>query len=216
MTATFRQVGTPLHRDGEDRREKRETTMRPTADLQRFRTDFIKNFQRIRRNTTPGDAQFLRILVESSKAKNGLEIGVATGYGAIVMGLGFERNGGHLTSIDIDGEMVKTARANIEKMQLQDVVTVVKGVALKVIPKLDGPFDFVFIDAAKTEYLDYLRAVEPKLKASTVIVADNVIQHADEMRDFLDAVQNDPKYQTVIIRASKEKGDGMAVVYKAR
>ena len=190
--------------------------MRPTADRQRFRTDFIQNFQRIRMNTTPGDARLLRILIESSRAKNGLEIGVATGYGAIVMGLGFERNGGHLTSIDIDGEMVKTARANIRKMQLQEVVTVVKGVALKVIPKLDGPFDFVFIDAAKEEYLGYFRAVEPKLKARAVIVADNVIRFADVTRDFLDAVQNDPTYQAVIIRASEEKGDGMAVIYKAR
>ena len=116
-------------------------------------------------NTTPGDARFLRILIESSRAKNGLEIGMATGYGAIVMGLGFERNRGHLTSIDIDAEMVATARANIRKMELQKTVTVVKGAALKVIPKLDGPFDFVFIDALKQEYLGYLRAVEPKLKA---------------------------------------------------
>ena len=123
--------------------------MRSSIDLQQFRNDFIKNFQRIGMNTTPGDARFLRILIESSRAKNGLEIGVATGYGAIVMGLGFERNKGHLTSIDIDAEMVATARANIRKMELQKTVTVVKGAALKVIPRLDGPFDFVFIDAWK-------------------------------------------------------------------
>jgi predicted O-methyltransferase YrrM len=186
----------------------------PTADLQRFRDDFVRSFQRIEKNTTPGDARLLRILIESSRARRGLEIGVATGYGAIVMGLGFERNGGRLTSVDNDGEMVKTARANIRKMQLQEVVTVVKGEARKVIPKLDGPLDFVFIDAAKDEYLGYFRAVEPKLAARAVIVADNVIQFAEEMRDFLDAVQNDPKYQTVIIRASEEKDDGMAVIYK--
>jgi predicted O-methyltransferase YrrM len=187
-----------------------------SSDLCSLRYDFIENFQRIEKNTTPGDAQLLRILIESSRAKNGLEIGVATGYGAMVMGLGFERNGGRLTSIDNDAEMVKTARANIRKMQLQEVVTVVKGAAQKVIPKLDGRFDFVFIDALKDEYLAYFRAVEPKLKARAVIVADNVIMYADEMRDFLDAIQNDPKYQTVIIRASDEKGDGMAIVYKGK
>ena len=181
-------------------------------DLERFRNDFIKNFKRIGLNTTPGDAGLLRILIESSRAKRGLEIGVATGYGAMVMGLGFERNGGRLTSVDVDGEMVKTARANIKRMQLQDVVTVVKGSALKMIPKLEGPWDFVFIDAAKDQYLDYLRAVEPKLTARAVVVADNVIQCADAMPDFLDAIQNDPKYQCVIIRASEEKGDGMAVI----
>jgi len=184
------------------------------ATLQKFRAEFIENFSRIPWNSTPGDAQFLRILIESSRAKRGLEIGVATGYGAIVMGLGFERNGGHLTSVDPSAEMVNAARANIRKMQLQGVVSVVKGAGLNVIPKLDGPFDFVYIDAVKQEYLGYLRAVEPKLKSRAVVVADNVIKHADAMRDFLDAVQNDLRYQTVIIRASQEKGDGMMVIYR--
>jgi caffeoyl-CoA O-methyltransferase len=187
--------------------------MRVSRDLQQFRSEFIKDFQRIGMNTTPGDARFLRILVESSRAKSGLEIGTATGYGAMVMGLGFERNRGHLTSIDIDAEMVATARANIKKMKLQETVTVVKGAALKVIPKLAGPFDFVFIDAWKEEYLGYLRAVEPKLKRRAIIVADNVIQFADQMRDFLDAVQVDPKCQSVIVRPSEEKHDGMMVIY---
>ena len=183
-------------------------------NIEQSRAEFIENFARIPWNSTPGDARLLRILIESTKAKDGLEIGVATGYGAIVMGLGFERTGGRLTSVDPDAAMVKAAKANVRKMQLQDVVTVVKGDALKVIPKLDGPFDFVFIDALKEEYLQYFRAVEPKLKARAVVVADNVIAQAAAMRDFLAAVQSDPKYQKVIIRASDEKGDGMLVIYK--
>ena len=92
----------------------------------------------------------------------------------------------------------------------------VEGEGLKVIPTLNGPFDFVYIDAVKEEYLGYFRAVEPKLTIGAVVVADNVIKHADAMRDFLDAVQNDPQYQTAIIRASEEKGDGMAVIHKAQ
>jgi caffeoyl-CoA O-methyltransferase len=188
--------------------------MRVSRDLQQFRSDFIKNFHRIGMNTTPDDAKFLRILIESSKARNGLEIGVATGYGAIVMGLGFERNRGHLTSIDVDAQMVAAARANVKKMQLHETVSIVKGAALKVIPKLDGPFDFVFIDAWKKEYLAYLRAVEPMLKPRAIIVADNVIQFADEMQDFLDAVRDDPAYQSVLVRPSEEKHDGMLLLYR--
>jgi caffeoyl-CoA O-methyltransferase len=203
-------------RQGEPKQVQQRMTMRVSNDLQQFRNDFIKNFHRIGMNSTPDDAQFLRILIESSRARNGLEIGVATGYGAIVMGLGFERNKGHLTSIDIDAEMVSTARANIRKMELRKTVTVVKGAALKVIPKLDGHFDFVFIDALKEEYLGCLRAVEPKLKPRAIIVADNVIQFADEMRDFLDAVRSNPKYQSVVIRASKEKHDGMMVICRGK
>jgi predicted O-methyltransferase YrrM len=110
--------------------------------------------------------------------------------------------------------MVDAAQANIRTVQLQDVVTVVEGEGLRVIPKLDGPFDFVYIDAVKEEYLGYFCAVEPKLTTGAVVVADNVIKHADAMRNFLDAVQNDPNYQAVIIRASEEKGDGMMVIYK--
>jgi predicted O-methyltransferase YrrM len=188
--------------------------MQTMADLHQFRADFIGNFQRISKNTTPGDAQFLRILIESSGAKVGLEIGTATGYGAIVMGLGFEQTGGHLTCVDCDGEMVKTARLHLREMQLQDVVTVVEGAALTVIPTLQDRFDFVFIDALKEEYLAYFRAVEPKLAPRAIVVADNVIKHAGAMRDFLDAMANDPKYQSVIIQASSEKGDGMMVIYK--
>lgn len=190
--------------------------VRPSTDLHEFRIEFVEKFPRIRANTTPGDARLLRILIESSRAKHGLEIGVATGYGAIVMGMGFKRNGGHLTSVEIDPEMVKKARANIKRMRLDDVVTVVRGAALDVIPRLEGPFDFVFLDAAKKEYFDYFRTVEPKLKARSIVVADNVIQFAADMPDFLEAVQNDPKYQTVIVRASEEKGDGMAVIYRTK
>jgi predicted O-methyltransferase YrrM len=188
--------------------------MQTPNELDRRRSDFIKSFRRIGINTTPGDARFLRILVESSRSKNGLEIGTSTGYGAIVMGLGFERNKGHLTSIEIDAKVAATARANIRKMELLETVTIVKGVALKLIPKLDGFFDFVFIDALKEEYLGYLRAVEPKLKDRAIIVADNVIQFADQMRDFLDAVQSDASYQSVLVRASEDKHDGMLVMYR--
>jgi caffeoyl-CoA O-methyltransferase len=186
--------------------------MKSPKQLDHLRNDFIKNFDRIEYNSTPGDAQFLRILIESSRAKSGLEIGVATGYGAIVMGLGFERNKGHLTGIDMDAKMVTAARANIKKMDLQETVTVMKGAALKVIPKLDSSFDFVFIDALKKEYLQYFLAVEPKLKPKAIVVADNVIQHAESMQDFLDFIQTNPKYHSVIIRASDEKQDGMMVI----
>jgi caffeoyl-CoA O-methyltransferase len=186
----------------------------PAGKLEQMRNRFIKSFQRIEMNTTPGDATLIRILIESSKAKRGLEIGTATGYGAILMGLGFERNGGKLVSVDPDPQMVKTARKNIAKVKLHETVSFIEGDALDVIPALKGKFDFVFIDAIKEDYLKYLRAIEPKLKPGSVIVADNVIQFAKRMGDFLDYVLNDPNYRTVIIRASGEKADGMAVSYR--
>lgn len=180
------------------------------------RNDIIANFQRTGLNTTPEDAMMLRILVESRNAQRGIEVGSATGYGAIQMGIAFERTGGHLFTLEIDPEMVKTCREYIEKMGLEKSVTCIEGDALKTLPELEGEFDFVFIDAVKVDYFKYFQLIEPKLKPGAVIVADNVIISAKEMKDYLDYVQNSPDYDTVIIRASDEKKDGMAISYKIR
>ena len=179
-----------------------------------FRKRFIKNFQRNWLNTTEGDAMMLRILVESAGAKRGVEVGSANGFGAINMGIAFERTGGHLYTLEIDPRRVKECRENLKKVGLENTVTCIEGDALKTLPTLEGEFDFVFIDALKQDYLKYLKLLEPKLKPGTVIVGDNVIQSARAMKDFLDYIQESPNYDTVIIRASMEKNDGMSVSYK--
>ena len=181
-----------------------------------FRNEFIKNFHRTGLNTTPGDAMMLRILVESSDAKRGIEVGSASGFGAINMGIAFERTGGHLYTLEIDPRSAEVCRDNLQKVGLENTVTCIQGDALKTLPALEGQFDFIFIDALKRDYLKYLKLVEAKLKPGSVIVADNVIQSARAMRDFLDYIQNSPDYDTVIIRASMEKNDGMSVSYKIR
>jgi len=181
-----------------------------------FRNQFIKNFQRTGLNTTPADAMMLRILVESSGAKRGVEIGAASGFGAINMGIAFERNGGHLDTLEIDPRWAKETRENIRKMGLEDSVTCIEGDALETLPALEGPIDFVFIDALKSDYLKYLKLIESKLAPGAVVVGDNVIRSARAMQDFLDYVQNSPDYDTVIIRASMEKNDGMSISYKIR
>jgi predicted O-methyltransferase YrrM len=181
-----------------------------------FRKQFIDSFHRTSLNTTPGDAMMLHILVEASGAKRGVEVGSASGFGAINMGIAFERTGGHLWTHDINPAAIKETRANLEKVGLENVVTAVEGDALKTLPNLEGPIDFVFIDALKRDYFKYLKILEPKLKPGAVVVADNVIQSAREMKDYLDYVQTSPDYDTVIIRSSMEKNDGMSVSYKIR
>ena len=187
-----------------------------TNDVQPARKAFIEQFQRIGLNSAPGDAAMLRILVESSGAKRGVEVGTATGYGAILMGLGFERTGGRLVTVDIDPNMVATTRENLKQVGLDNVVTVVQGDALEVLPKLEGQFDFVYLDAVKSDYLKYLRALEPKLVPGAVIVADNVIRSAGAMADFIEAVNNSPNYLSTTIRADDTKRDGMMVIYKLK
>lgn len=192
----------------------------PAADYKGVSTEarqrLFKEFKRIGLNTAPGDAMFLRILVETRGAKRGVEVGSATGYGAVNMGIAFERTGGHLVTIDIDPKMVEATRENVKKFGLEKTVTAVEGDALKELPKLEGEFDFVFLDALKSDYLKYLQAIAPKLKAGALVVADNVIRSAGEMKDFLEFMQTSPDYEMVIVRSSLEKNDGMALCYKLR
>jgi predicted O-methyltransferase YrrM len=183
---------------------------------QEFREQFIRSFPRLSLNTTVGDAMMLRILVESSNAKLGIEVGSATGFGAINMAIAFERTGGHLYTLEIDPKMVKECRENVQKVGLQNIITCIEGDARKTLAQLEGQFDFAFLDARKEDYLKYLKLIEPKLKPGSVIVADNVIRSAKAMQDFLDYIQNNTNYNTVIIRASTEKNDGMSISYKIK
>lgn len=180
------------------------------------RKAFIDAFQRTGLSTTPEDAMLLRILVESRKAQRGVEVGSAAGYGAINLGIAFERTGGHLFTLEIDPEMVQACRDNVAKTGLDNSVTCIEGDALQTLPALEGEFDFVFLDAVKKDYLKYLKRIEPKLKPGAVIVADNVIQSAEAMKDYLEYVKTGPDYETVIVRASDEKQDGMALTYKIK
>jgi predicted O-methyltransferase YrrM len=68
----------------------------------------------------------------------------------------------------------------------------------------------------KSDYLKYLKLIEPRLKRGAVVVADNVIKSERAMKDFLAYIQSSPNYDTVTIQASAEKGDGMTVSYKIR
>jgi len=181
-----------------------------------FRKKFLAEFPRTWLNTAPEDALLLRILVEARRAQRGIEVGSANGYGAIHMGIGFERTGGHLYTLEIDPTMVRACRENIRKMGLTKSVTCIEGDALKTLPKLEGEFDFLFIDAVKSDYLKYLKAIEPKLKAGAVIVADNTILYAGAMRDFLDYLERSPDYEIVTVRATDSKRDGMSIGYKIR
>jgi len=180
------------------------------------RKQFIDSFQRDGRSTAPGDAMMLRILVETARAKRGVEVGSASGFGAINMGIAFERTGGHLWTLEIDPDRVKETRENLAKVGLENVVTCIEGDALKTLRDIEGPIAFVFIDAVKQDYFKYLKIIEPKLAPGAVVVADNVIQSARAMKDYLNYVQTSPDYDTVIIRSSMEKNDGMSISYKIR
>lgn len=157
------------------------------------------------------DGRFLRVLIASSGAKRALEIGGASGYSAIWMGMGLRETGGTLVTIEYDETRAKELMENIRRAGLSDVVAVVSGDAFRRIPELQGEFDFVFLDAWKKDYKRFFDLVYPRLSARGLFVAHNVVNKRDEMGDFLDAVQNHPSLWTTIVSPS---GEGMSVSFK--
>ena len=121
------------------------------------------------------------------------------------------REGGGSFRIVAQREHIKKI---IQIVGLDKTVTVVEGDALKVMPTLEAGIDFVFIDALKPDYLKYFKILEPKLVRGATVVADNVIVSARQMSDFLSYVQSSPNYDSVVIRASLHKNDGMLIGFK--
>lgn len=104
--------------------------------------------------------------------------------------------GGKVTCVEANPKIAEVAKRNIARAGLEKVIEVRVGEAQKVIPTLSGPFDMVFIDAEKEEYLEYLKLVEGKLKKGGVVVADNVKDHAKRMGDYLEYVRDSGKYSS--------------------
>ena len=157
------------------------------------------------------DGRFLRVLVASSGAKKALEIGGASGYSAIWIGLALRETGGKLVTIEYDPARAKELSANVARAGLSDVVQVVSGDAFAEIPKVAGTFDFVFLDAWKKDYKRFLDMVYPRLDKGGLFVAHNVVNKRSEMADFLDAVHKNPSLWTTIVSPS---GEGMSVSLK--
>jgi caffeoyl-CoA O-methyltransferase len=157
------------------------------------------------------DGEFLRLMAVSSRSKRALEIGGAFGYSAIWMGLGLQETGGTLTSIEYDPARAKMAQENIRRAGLAQIATVVVGDAFKEFPKLSGEFDFLFRDAWKRDYKRFFDIVFPRLRPGGLFLAHNVVNKSSEMRDFLDAVQQNPAVLTSIVRPGDE---GMSVTLK--
>jgi predicted O-methyltransferase YrrM len=159
------------------------------------------------------DGRFLRTLAAASGARRALEIGAASGYSAIWLGLAMRETSGRLVTIEYDAARAREAAANIRRAGLADVVEVVAGDAFQQIPRLAGTFDFVFLDAWKRDYRRFFDLVFPRLERGGLFVAHNVVNKADEMRDFLAVVDSHPDLWTAIVRPS---GEGMSVSYRVR
>jgi predicted O-methyltransferase YrrM len=168
----------------------------------------------------PEVAQLVRSLVRMKRPRRLIEVGTNIGYSVIVMGRECDADA-VVETIEIDHNTLSTARRFVAEAALPCRVVFHEGAALEVLPRLTGPFDFVFIDCVKTEYDDYLEALLPKIERGGVIVCDNLLwkgrvaagEHdaaTDALRAFNRRLASDPRLITSILAVGD--GTGVSVV----
>jgi caffeoyl-CoA O-methyltransferase len=135
--------------------------------------------------------RLIRRLLERRAPRRAVEIGSLLGYSAILIADALPRNG-RLTCLEMNPYLARFVAGNAEEAGLGRKVKVIVGDALQIIPTLPGPIDFVLIDAAKEQYLDYIRGLEPNLATGAVIVADNTGIYRREVKPYLDHVRRTP------------------------
>jgi len=159
------------------------------------------------------DGRFLRVLVATRGTRRALEIGGASGYSGIWIGQGLRQTGGRLVTIEYDPVRAKEAAENIKRAGLSDIVQVIAGDAFVEIPKLQGTFDMIFLDAWKKDYKAFFELTFPTLEPGGVFLAHNVVNKREEMGDFFDAIGAAPGAWSTIIAPS---GEGISLTYKGR
>lgn len=168
------------------------------------------------------EGRFLEMLVYALKPRHVLEIGTYSGYSALAMAAGLPA-GGRITTCELSPEHAEAARHHIDSSPYSGLIEVLQGPARDTLEKLSGPFDLVFIDADKTNYLAYYEAVLPKLASGGLIVVDNtlwsgrVLDGSDESADtlairaFNDALVNDER--VVVVQLTVR--DGVTLIRRA-
>jgi predicted O-methyltransferase YrrM len=171
--------------------------------------------------TGPIEGRFLELLVFALGARRVLEIGTYSGYGALSMAAGLPPDG-RIDTCEIDPVHADVARRYIAQSRFADRITVHLGPALDTVNRLEGPFDFVFVDADKTGYRDYYDAVLPKLADRGLIAFDNMLQSGgvlDEsdtsestraIVELNDSLVTDPRVTCVLLTVR----DGVMLVRK--
>ena len=164
-------------------------------------------------NVPESDGKVLYDLIIKHNYKKALEIGTSTGHSAIWIAWALSKTGGQLITIEINESRYKEALANFEEAGVSEYIDARLADAHLLVPELKGPFDFVFSDADKDWYKNYLIAVLPKLEIGGCFTAHNVLNlwRGRGIKEFLDYVQNLPNMETTIIDSSRS---GISVSYK--
>jgi predicted O-methyltransferase YrrM len=129
------------------------------------------------RNVERETGRWLALLVHATKARQLLEIGSSNGVSTIWLAAAARQNGGWVTGTEILPERAAEANRNLANAELDAVARVVAGDARATVDSLPGPFDLVFIDAEKDDYVDHFETVAGRVRPGGLILADNVISH---------------------------------------
>lgn len=173
----------------------------------------------IRRETE----SLLRFLLKLKRPAAILEVGTAVGYSALLMSE-YMPSGCRITTIENDGKRIRTARDNFEKTGRSDRITLLAGDAKEVLGRLGTSFDFVFMDAAKGQYIYFLPMVLRLLAPGALLISDNVLQEGEilesryavtrrdrtihaRMREYLYELTHHTALETIVLPI----GDGVTV-----
>ncbi|HJT55933.1 MAG TPA: class I SAM-dependent methyltransferase [Ktedonobacteraceae bacterium] len=191
------------------------------ADIRAFLTELYENGkqndaqvqERSKKmlNLEPDTAQFLHILIRSTRRMRLLEIGTSNGYSTIWLAWAASANNGHVISIDRDAHKQALADANLLQVGLREMVDLQCGNATQVVANLLGPFDCVFFDADRYSAPEQLALLLPKLAPDVLLLADNVLSHPDEIAGYLKALEALPQFERVILPIGK----GLSVAYRS-
>ena len=169
---------------------------------------------------------FLKFLLGQIQPERILEIGAAIGFSSSVMATTIGENA-HVTTIDRFDVMIEKAKQNYERLGLTDKVTLLEGQAADILPELSGPYDFIFMDSAKSKYIEFLPECLRLLRKGGVLMVDDIFQGGtillpDEeiprgkraihrkLNEFLRVVMNHPDLTSTILPL----GDGVILMTK--
>jgi predicted O-methyltransferase YrrM len=152
------------------------------------------------RNVEPETAGMLAVLARATKARRILEIGTSNGYSTIWLADAAEATGAELTSLDVEPSRTALARENLARAGLggaADLRTEDAAAVLRAAP--DGAFDLVFLDAERDAYVAYWPDLVRALAPGGLLAVDNVVSHADQVRDFRVLVDADDRLTQALV-----------------
>jgi predicted O-methyltransferase YrrM len=161
-------------------------------------------------NLARESAQFLSMLVRSSRRTRLLEVGTSNGYSTIWLAWAAHATGGHVTSVERNADKIPLAEANLRRAGLLDCVTLIQGDATEVVARLPGPFDFVLFDADRLSAPAQFQIVLPKLTAGALVLSDNALSHPEEISGYLAVVQARQEFDHLVVPIGK----GLSLAYK--